>query len=178
MTRLVAVAAALALAGCATMGTPVYQENYGKAVIGKSTIQDVRKAWGHPTDLLVSTTGTSELTWEWSESQVKATSFIPFAAYVGGAGTTGVTTKVVARFGKDGVLTDILRGGGTVDITSGTVFQGYETVGEKKATVGDLPNMDVNTLGKRCDARTMCAPPSTCSMVEGKSYGYCVGAPQ
>lgn len=167
----------IALSGCATMGNPVYQQEFDKVVVGKSTITEVRRYWGHPSDLLVSSNGNAEMTWEWTESQVKATSFIPFAAYVGGAGTTGTTTKIVGRFSPDGVLREVLRGGSTVDITSGTVTQGYKTVGEVKAQPGTLepmPSIRPGT-GQKCSDDSPCPGSMVCSKVADKDYGFCVG---
>ena len=179
MSRLFAtIATTCSLTACATMGNPVYQQEYSLAIIGKSTIAEVRKYFGHPTELLVSSDGTSEMIWQWSESETKATSFIPFAAYVGGAGATGTTTKIVARFGADGVLRELLRGGATVDITSGTVMQGYKSVGEQKATPGELAPMPTTRpgTGARCDKESPCEGRwMRCVLMEGKDYGYCMG---
>jgi hypothetical protein len=177
MNRIVAVAA-LVVAGCATTGSPIYREQYAQAQIGKSTIADVRKFFGHPTDTLFSSSGTTELTWQWSYTETKATSFIPFAAYAGGAGVTGTSTKVVARFDRHGVLAELLRGGATLDVTSGTVFQGYESVGDQKATAGELEAMPtaIGGVGAKCRIGTPCPSLLNCAMVEGKDYGYCVGA--
>lgn len=175
-----AVVAFVACAGCATMGKPIYQEQFDKAVIGKSTVADVRQYFGHPVDLLVSSNGTSEMTWQWAESETKATSFIPFATYVGGAGATGVATKIVARFGADGVLTELLRGGSTVDITSGTVFQGYKSVGTQAATPGDLQkrsNLPSN-IGESCTAPEDCLGNTVCVLSkgsDGETKGRCIG---
>jgi hypothetical protein len=162
------------------MGRPIYQEQFDKAVIGKSTVAEVRQYFGHPTDLLVSSSGASEMTWQWAESETKATSFIPFAAYVGGAGATGVATKIVARFRADGVLTELLRGGSTVDIVSGTVFQGYQTVGSQAATPGDLTKRSSlpSNIGERCTKPEDCMGNTVCALAtdaDGQTRGRCIG---
>ena len=178
MNRLhLAVAAAL-LAGCATVGNPIYQSQFDSVTVGKSTVVDVRRAFGHPTDLLVSSSGSVEMTWQWSETETKATSFIPFAGMVGEAGTTGKTTKIVARFAPDGMLIDLLRGGATMDVVAGTVFQGYKTVGSQQAHAGDLPKgAPPQNVGEPCTVQEDCRGGAVCQATTGLDNtrrSYCI----
>ena len=91
--------------------------------------------------------------------------------------TTGTSTKVVASFDRSGILAELLRGGATLDVTSGTVFQGYESAGEQKATPGELEAMPpiITGIGKKCIESTPCPLGLRCSMVAEKDYGFCIG---
>jgi len=172
MKRFIGVLGVVTIVACTTttsVGRPIYKEQFEQVSVGKSTVGDVRKYFGHPMEMLISTSGTVEMTWSWSVAESSATAFVPFA----GGGATGTTTKIVARFDKSGLLTEILRGGGTMDISMGTSGGRMEI----NATPGELQSAPIviEGGGAKCSKSVPCPDPLVCTMMEGKDYGYCVG---
>jgi hypothetical protein len=184
MKRLAAVLAALAIAACATTGTPVYREQYQQAVVGKTTGQDLVAIFGPPTMVMRGSDGrVTELHWEWSYTEVKGESFIPFANLAGVAGQKGTKNKVQARLDTAGVLADLSHGGTYIDTSGGSIFQGYEVTGKTAALTG-LPGRNDGksvSIGAKCKYYGDCLEPDSpfrCAIQPGKDYGYCIGTNQ
>lgn len=106
---------ALGLAGCAsTHGNKKIAEEdvINKIEPGKSTKKDVRGLIGDPIDVQFTDNGEEVWKYHYTRTDVRGTSFIPYAgALVGGSDTK--TTTLTIRFDKNGVVKNVGKGGST-----------------------------------------------------------------
>jgi hypothetical protein len=178
MTRVLAVVAALALAGCASVGNPVYKQDYEQVRVGQTTIAEVIENFGPPT-VIMRGSNDVECTWEWHNSNVKAVSFIPGAGLVGVAGTEGRRGIVTALFDGDGILRILRNGGSDFETTGGSVLQGYKTTGKVKAVDTTLPVRPTSQEAVSCKVAAdpgadSCPKGERCIGMPGRNTGYCV----
>jgi len=86
------------------VGTKVDQEKVSKFEKGKTTYAEVVQQLGKPTQSTINMDGTRTAIYIYSQSQMKAASFIPIVgAFVGGADTESTTT--ILNFDKHSMLT-------------------------------------------------------------------------
>ena len=106
---------AASLVGCAsTHGNKKIAEEdvINKIVPGKSTKKDVRNLIGDPIDVQFTDNGEEVWKYHYTRSDVRGTSFIPYAgALIGGTDTK--TTTLTIRFDKNGVVKNVGKGGST-----------------------------------------------------------------
>ncbi|WP_298016678.1 hypothetical protein [uncultured Castellaniella sp.] len=88
MKKIAALAAALALAGCASSGVKVSDDQLSQFHEGQTTKQEVIAALGQPTTTMRNMDGTTTLMYSYVESRARPSTFIPIVgAFVGGADT-------------------------------------------------------------------------------------------
>jgi outer membrane protein assembly factor BamE (lipoprotein component of BamABCDE complex) len=102
MMKIAVFLLALAFAGCASVGTPIAQENVKKIRPGVTTEADLVRMFGPPSTRTLDSNGKTILGWIYSEAQTKGTTFIPIAGpFVGGVNTrTQMLSVLIARNGK------------------------------------------------------------------------------
>jgi outer membrane protein assembly factor BamE (lipoprotein component of BamABCDE complex) len=90
------------LASCASVGTPIAQENVKKIRPGVTTEADLVRMFGQPSTKTLDSNGKTILGWIYSEAQTKGTTFIPIAgAFVGGVNTrTQMLSVLIGRNGR------------------------------------------------------------------------------
>ncbi|MBN3792085.1 outer membrane protein assembly factor BamE [Burkholderia sp. Ac-20353] len=105
-SALVAVAAGMALGGCATGSTSITDEQKISSIrVGKSTTQDVERTLGKPGDVQLEESGAQVWTYQTVKSSVLA--FIPVANLLG---NSMQEDNLTVRFNKKGVVTALGRG--------------------------------------------------------------------
>lgn len=100
-TLSILITAAL-LAGCASAGRPIAQQNVSQIKTGVTTETDLVRLFGPPNSKSLSSEGKTLMMWVYSESQVKGTTFIPIVgAFAGGVNSRTQTLQVlIGRNGK------------------------------------------------------------------------------
>jgi outer membrane protein assembly factor BamE (lipoprotein component of BamABCDE complex) len=105
----------LAITGCVSgMGNKeiTKDELVNKIVVGQTTKAEVKQLLGQPTDVHFADNGEEIWYYRYTRSNVRSSSFIPYAgAVVGGADTKTVTLTV--RYTTDGIVKNIGRGEAT-----------------------------------------------------------------
>ncbi len=97
--------AVFSLAACASAGKKVDQETVSKFVKGKTTYAEVVQQLGKPTSSTIKSDGTRTAMYVYSQTQMKAATFIPIVgAFAGGSDTESTTTTL--NFDKNTVLID------------------------------------------------------------------------
>lgn len=105
MRRLIAMAAALMLAGCAATGVNVTDDQVTQLKKGETTKAEVLAAFGQPTMQMRLGDGTSMLTYTYAEYRTRPATFIPFVgAFVGGGDSR--SNSVSLRFDASDKLID------------------------------------------------------------------------
>jgi outer membrane protein assembly factor BamE (lipoprotein component of BamABCDE complex) len=103
MKKLAAIAAALTLAGCASSGVRITDEQMSQFKEGQTTQQDVITALGQPTTTMRNADGTTVLMYTYAEARTRGSTFIPIVgAFVGGVDTR--SNNVMLTFDQQGVL--------------------------------------------------------------------------
>lgn len=151
--------------GCTTptavVNHPVYKAQYETVVVGKTTIEEVRRDFGQPSDVLIGSDGRCEMTWEWAEAQATP---ITFGASEPKA--TGLATRVVVRFDARGVVTELLHGGSSIDV----VATSWGSRTNKTANFSDLP-----TDATACRVDQDCTGGLVCGKAHGRDdLPYCM----
>lgn len=119
MKRLILAATmAVAIAGCATSGRPISNDQLQTLKVGESTAAQAITAMGAPTTTTSSSDGTQRLLYVFTAASVKAASFIPVVGLF--AGGTDVRSDVVTLvFDKQGKLAEVLRSSSATDTSTG-----------------------------------------------------------
>ena len=105
-SELVAAAASLTLVGCVTGNASITDEQKISSIqIGKSTMQDVERAFGKPGDVELQQGG--EQVWTYQTVKMNAVAFIPIANMLG---KSEEEHNLTVRFNKKGVVTAMGRG--------------------------------------------------------------------
>jgi outer membrane protein assembly factor BamE (lipoprotein component of BamABCDE complex) len=103
MKKIAAIVAALILAGCASSGVRVTDEQMSKFHEGQTTKQEVIAALGQPTTTMRNADGTTMLMYTYAEARTRGSTFIPIVgAFVGGVDTR--SNNVMLTFDQQGVL--------------------------------------------------------------------------
>src|SRR5690554_6309650 len=103
MKKIAAIAAALILAGCASSGVRVTDDQMSQFKEGQTTKQDVIAALGQPTTTMRNSDGTTMVMYTYSEARTRGSTFIPIVgAFAGGVDTR--SSNVVLTFDQRGVL--------------------------------------------------------------------------
>lgn len=103
MKKIAAIVAALILAGCASSGVRVTDEQMAQFHEGQTTKQEVIAALGQPTTTMRNADGTTLLMYTYSEARTRGSTFIPIVgAFVGGVDTR--SNNVMLTFDQQGVL--------------------------------------------------------------------------
>lgn len=103
MKKIAAIAVALVLAGCASSGVRVTDEQMSQFKEGQTTQQDVITALGQPTTTMRNADGTTVLMYTYAEARTRGSTFIPIVgAFVGGVDTR--SNNVMLTFDQQGVL--------------------------------------------------------------------------
>lgn len=103
--RTLAIAAMLALAGCATTGRMVSGDQMASIEKGKTTYGEVIARLGRPTMDVVAADGSRTSIYSFAKAGVSAATFIPIVGlFAGGMNVTG--SSVTFRFSPAGVLLD------------------------------------------------------------------------
>lgn len=98
---LVAAAASLTLGGCVTGNASITDEQKISSIqVGKSTMQDVERAFGKPGDVELKQGG--EQVWTYQTVKTNAVAFIPIANMMG---KSEEEHNLTVRFNKKGVVT-------------------------------------------------------------------------
>lgn len=105
------------LAGCVASGTRVGEEQVAQFERGRTSYFDVVSALGRPTTMLLHTDGTREVTYFYSQSQLKAVNFVPLLAAFQ-QGTTSEQTTAVFWFDARNTLVNY-------SLSSGAMRTGY-----------------------------------------------------
>lgn len=104
MRYLSVLIAVFALTACMSMGTKVEQEKLSKFVKGKTTYAEVIQQLGKPNQSTINSDGSKTIMYMYTQSQAKASSFIPIVgSFMGGAESENTT--VMLNFDKKSVLT-------------------------------------------------------------------------
>ena len=114
MSRTLAAGVIFLLAGCASVGDPRITDDalVAKVEKGKSRKADVEALFGPPGQVDFTDAGFEKWLYTYSYSQVRGSSFIPFAgSFVGG--TDIQTSTLTVQFTKEGVVENVGRGGMT-----------------------------------------------------------------
>ncbi|MDO8546095.1 MAG: hypothetical protein Q7R68_01920 [Nitrospirales bacterium] len=107
-----------ALSACMSYGTKVDQEKVAQFVKGKTTYAEVVRQLGKPNQSTINSDGVRTISYTYQQSQMSASSFIPFVGlFVGGAESENTT--VVMNFDKNSVLTDYTATEGGMDMGTG-----------------------------------------------------------
>ena len=109
----------LALTSCYAMGTKVETDRLTQFERGKTTYYDVVAALGKPTSMALAADGSRQLTYSYSQSQLKWENFVPGLAMFA-QGTTAETSQVTLEFDPQGILTSYTATEG--QSTTGTGF--------------------------------------------------------
>lgn len=118
MRYLFVLIAIFALSGCMSMGTKVDQDQLSQFVKGRTTYAEVVQQLGEPTQNTINSDGTRTITYTYSHSQVKASSFIPIVgAFLGGS--TSEDTTVTLNFDRRSLLTNYTATQGGMDVGTG-----------------------------------------------------------
>lgn len=103
MKKIAALAAALVLAGCASSGVKVSDDQLSQFKEGQTTKQEVISVLGQPTTTMRNADGTTMVMYTYAEARTRASTFIPLVgAFVGGMDTR--SNNVVLTFDQQGVL--------------------------------------------------------------------------
>lgn len=103
MKKLAAIVVALTLAGCASSGVRITDEQMSQFKEGQTTQQDVITALGQPTTTMRNADGTTVLMYTYAEARTRGSTFIPIVgAFVGGVDTR--SNNVMLTFDQQGVL--------------------------------------------------------------------------
>lgn len=98
-----ALAVCISVAGCASSGVRVKDEQLAEFVPGKTTKQDVIARLGVPTSSMRNSDGSSMIMYTYSEARTRATTFIPIVGlFAGGVDTNA--TNVMLQFDPEGKL--------------------------------------------------------------------------
>jgi outer membrane protein assembly factor BamE (lipoprotein component of BamABCDE complex) len=124
---LAACAVAAVLAGCASAGNRVLQnENTGdverKIVRGYSTKESVRKFYGDPMNVSFTDSGNELWKYEFSDIQATAASYIPVVNLFS-SGVEGYRKELVVFFDRTGVVQNYTLNRSNIDSKSGIVPQ-------------------------------------------------------
>ncbi|MFW8567034.1 hypothetical protein [Orrella sp. 11846] len=107
MRRLIMLGVMIVIAGCATVGTPITENQLSSFQEGVTTTNDVIASLGKPFNVLRKSDGTTSMTYVYSEASVHPATFIPIVGvFAGGADTKG--TSVILNFDKNGKLIDYI----------------------------------------------------------------------
>lgn len=118
MRYLAVLLAFFALSACMSYGKKVDQEKVTQFVKGKTTYAEVIQQLGKPTQSTINADGTKTISYDYSQSQVSAASFIPIiGSFVGG--TESEHTSVVLTFDEKLVLTTYTAAEGGVSMGTG-----------------------------------------------------------
>lgn len=118
MRHLFALIVCFALSACMSAGTKVDHQKVAQFVKGKTTYAEVIQQLGKPTRSTINSDGVRTITYTYEQSQMSASSFIPFVgAFVGG--TESENTTVVMNFDKNSVLVDYTATEGGMDMGTG-----------------------------------------------------------
>ncbi len=105
MKRISAFAIAAILAGCASSGTKVTEQQAGQFEKGKSTEAEVIARLGTPTSTTRMADGSRLDAYAYTQAQARAASFIPVVGLMAG-GADAKVSIVSFKFGPDGLLVD------------------------------------------------------------------------
>lgn len=105
MKRLLAIALAAALAGCAATGVRVTPEQVAAFKPGQATEAQVVQALGQPTQRIGIGDGAVILVYSYSEYKMRPASMIPVVGAFAGGGDMA-SSAISLRFGADGKLID------------------------------------------------------------------------
>lgn len=100
-----AIALIAALAGCATVGTKVTDDNLTTLKPGETTEAQVVQMFGPPTVRTRQADGTVLLAYSHVDMRIRPATFIPFVGLFAGGSDTQ-TSSVALRFGPNGKLLD------------------------------------------------------------------------
>jgi outer membrane protein assembly factor BamE (lipoprotein component of BamABCDE complex) len=93
--------AGVILAGCASVGNNFDENKVSQIRKGETTEADLVQMFGQPQGRGMNSEGQANLTWMYTQANVKGESFIPFAgAFVGGTQSKSKTLTVVLQDGK------------------------------------------------------------------------------
>lgn len=108
------------LGGCARIGTKVTEEQLLMFERGKTSFYDIQAQLGKPNQTVLHSDGSKEIWYTYSQSQLKAINFVPFAAMFS-QGATSETTTVHMLFDPQARLVSYTASQGQT--TMGTGFQ-------------------------------------------------------
>lgn len=128
MKKILIVAVASSLLGCASAGVKVAPEQLTDFKPGVTTMAQVVEKLGQPTGTQTSSNGESTLVYSYGESRIRGATFIPIVGLFAG-GTDTRSTAVKLRFGQDGKL---------IDYDSSSSAQGA-SLGGRTEPVSDQP---------------------------------------
>lgn len=116
----------LQLVGCAASGIRITEDQLVVLQKGKTTVEDVHRAFGRPTSSTVTASGDRMFAYMYVEAQARPETFIPIVGgFIGGADSR--STMVTMRFDSAGVLQDF--SSTTSEMGMGTGFASGTTFG-------------------------------------------------
>ncbi|MBV8798920.1 MAG: hypothetical protein JOY77_10245 [Alphaproteobacteria bacterium] len=128
--RVLAMASAVALAGCMATGVQVDQKAISKFEKGRTTVADVEAALGAPTNSMISSDGDQTIMYNYMQMQMRPESFIPYVgAFVGGADTK--SSFAMFKFDQRGVLVNYTLSNGQMGM--GTNLESNTQMGDRVA---------------------------------------------
>lgn len=116
--QIIAIALVALLAGCASSGVRVTDDQISQFKEGQTTQQEVITALGAPTSRMRNSDGTTILMYTYAEARTRGATFIPIVGMFAG----GVDTRyssVSMTFDKDGVLENHTTFGGETGTATG-----------------------------------------------------------
>ncbi len=127
--RLAVAIVILQLVACAASGVRINEDQLTVLQKGKTTLEDVHRAFGRPTSSTISSSGDRMVSYMYFEIQTRPETFIPIVGgFIGGADSR--TTMVTLRFDSTGVLQDFSSTtsemGTGAGLASGTAFDRVE----------------------------------------------------
>ena len=97
----------VALAGCASTGVNVSEDQVSQVTKGETTRSEVVSALGNPTTVMRQADGTTMVIYNYVEARARPESYIPFVgAFIGGADSR--SSMVTLRFDEDDRLIDYI----------------------------------------------------------------------
>lgn len=105
MRSIVVIALLALLCACASYGTKVDQDKLTQFTKGKTRYDEVVHDLGQPNQTTINSDGTKTISYTYTQTQAKASNFIPFVgAFMGGADTEN--SQATLTFDKNGILTN------------------------------------------------------------------------
>lgn len=118
MKKILTFIATAVLAGCASSGVQVTDDQLAQFHEGQTTRQEVIAVLGQPTMTMRNADGTTTLMYTYAEARTRPTTFVPIVGlFAGGVDTR--SSNVMMMFGKDGILTTYSSSAGQTGTAAG-----------------------------------------------------------
>ena len=114
--------AAICLASCASVGTPIAQQNVSQIKPGVTTEADLVRMFGAPSTKTLDSSGKTLLGWIYSAAQAKPASFVPVVGAFAG-GTDVQVQQLSVLIGKDGRVEHYTMNNANPNVQMGTPRQ-------------------------------------------------------